>query len=66
VCAIFGTGFSTIALILFTYNIANRLAAGLVLYPPMKAAAGRYRELNAGAVLLGVLCLIYCAFGLPH
>ena len=32
----------------------------------MKLAAGRYRELNGGAVLLGFLCLIYYVFGLPH
>jgi AGZA family xanthine/uracil permease-like MFS transporter len=58
--------FVTITMMLFTYNIANGLTAGLVVYPLIKLAAGRYRELNAGAVLLGVLCLIYYAFGLPH
>jgi AGZA family xanthine/uracil permease-like MFS transporter len=58
--------FVTIVMMLFTYNIANGLTAGLVVYPLMKLVAGRYRELNAGAVLLGVLCLIYYAFGLPH
>jgi adenine/guanine/hypoxanthine permease len=58
--------FVTIVMMLFTYNIANGLTAGLVVYPIMKLAAGRYRELNGGAVLLGFLCLIYYVFGLPH
>jgi AGZA family xanthine/uracil permease-like MFS transporter len=53
-------------MMLFTYNIANGLTAGLVVYPIMKLAARRYRELNGGAVLLGFLCLIYYVFGLPH
>ena len=58
--------FVTIAMMLFTYNIANGLTAGLVVYPIMKLAAGRHRELNGGAVLLGFLCLVYYVFGLPH
>ena len=58
--------FVTITMMLFTYNIANGLTAGLVIYPLMKLVAGRSRELNPGAVLLAVLCLIYYAFGLPH
>ena len=53
-------------MMLFTYNIANGLTAGLVVYPVMKLVAGRYRELNWGSVLLGLLCLIYYVFGLPH
>jgi AGZA family xanthine/uracil permease-like MFS transporter len=53
-------------MMLFTYNIANGLTAGLVVYPIMKLAAGRHQELNWGAVLLGLLCLIYYVFGLPH
>ncbi|HEY9867628.1 MAG TPA: NCS2 family permease [Candidatus Obscuribacterales bacterium] len=58
--------FATIAIMLFTYNIANGLTAGLVLYPIVKVASGRYRELNSGSILLGALCLIYFIFGLPH
>jgi AGZA family xanthine/uracil permease-like MFS transporter len=58
--------FVTIAMMLFTYNIANGLTAGLLVYPIMKLAAGRYKELNAGAVVLALLCLIYYLFGLPH
>jgi len=58
--------FITIAVMIFTFNIANGLTAGLVLYPILKLATGRWRNLNAGAVLLGVLCLSYFVFGLPH
>jgi AGZA family xanthine/uracil permease-like MFS transporter len=58
--------FVTITIMLFTYNIANGLTAGLVVYPIMKLAAGRHQELNWGAVLLGLTCLIYYVFGLPH
>jgi AGZA family xanthine/uracil permease-like MFS transporter len=58
--------FATLAMMVFTYNIANGLTAGLILYPVLKVAAGRGRELTAGAVLLGLLCLVYYVFGLPH
>jgi AGZA family xanthine/uracil permease-like MFS transporter len=50
----------------FTYNIANGLSAGLVLWPVMKLAAGRAREINGGAIALAAVCLLYYAFGLPH
>lgn len=58
--------FATIVMMIFTYNIANGLTAGLVLYPLFKVLAGRWKELNAGAVVLGLLCLVYYVFGLPH
>jgi AGZA family xanthine/uracil permease-like MFS transporter len=58
--------FVTIVMMLFTYNMANGLTAGLVVYPVGKVAAGRLKELNGGAVVLGFLCLIYYVFGLPH
>jgi len=58
--------FVTITMMLFTYNIANGLTAGLVVYPIIKLACGRHRELGWGAVSLGFLCLIYYLFGLPH
>jgi adenine/guanine/hypoxanthine permease len=58
--------FATIAMMVFTYNIANGLTAGLILYPLMKVLTGRYRELNAGSILLGVLCLTYYIFGIIH
>jgi AGZA family xanthine/uracil permease-like MFS transporter len=56
----------TIGMMLFTYNIANGLTAGLVVYPVLKVAAGRGRELSPGAIVLGTLCLCYYLFGLPH
>ncbi len=58
--------FVTIAMMVFTYNIANGLTAGLLLYPIMKILAGRARELKPGAIVLAVLCLVYYVFGLPH
>ncbi|HWP31195.1 MAG TPA: NCS2 family permease [Fimbriimonadales bacterium] len=58
--------FATIALMVFTYNIADGLTAGLLLYPIMKAVAGKYREIRPGMLVLAGLCLIYYLFGLPH
>jgi AGZA family xanthine/uracil permease-like MFS transporter len=58
--------FVTIAMMVFTFNIANGLTAGLVVYPLMKVLAGRSRELNAGSLVLAGLCLVYYVFGLPH
>ena len=40
----------------FTYNIANGLTAGLVLHPLMKLAAGRRREVTPGGLVLAALC----------
>jgi len=58
--------FLTIVLVVFTYNIANGLTAGLIAYPLLKLLAGRARELSAGAVVLAAACLVYYVFGLPH
>ena len=58
--------FACIALMVFTYNIANGLTAGLVLYPLAKIVAGRARELNWGSIALALMCLMYFLFGLPH
>jgi AGZA family xanthine/uracil permease-like MFS transporter len=58
--------FVTIVMMIFTYNIANGLTAGLVLYPVFKILSGKLKELNAGSVVLGLLCLVYYVFGLPH
>lgn len=58
--------FATIVMMVFTYNIANGLTAGLVVHPVLKLAAGRWREINAGMVLLALLCASYYLFGLPH
>ena len=58
--------FACITLMVFTYNIANGLTAGLVIYPLAKIVAGRSRELNWGSLVLAALCLTYYIFGLPH
>jgi AGZA family xanthine/uracil permease-like MFS transporter len=58
--------FVTIVMMVFTYNIANGLTAGLLLYPVMKVLAGRGREVHAGAWVMAGLCAIYYVFGLPH
>jgi AGZA family xanthine/uracil permease-like MFS transporter len=58
--------FVTIVMMLFTYNIANGLTAGLVVHPILKLASGRGRELNAGTIVLALLCAAYYLFGLPH
>jgi len=58
--------FATIAMMIFTYNIANGLTAGLMLHPLMKLLTGRVREIGAGSVILAALCLVYYVFGLPH
>jgi AGZA family xanthine/uracil permease-like MFS transporter len=58
--------FATLAMTAFTYNIANGLTAGLILYPLLKLIAGRWREVNIGSIVLALACLVYYAFGLPH
>lgn len=58
--------FVTIIMMIFTYNIANGLTAGLVIYPISKLLAGRAREINGGSIVLALLCLVYFVFGLPH
>lgn len=58
--------FATLSMTVFTYNIANGLTAGLILYPVLKVLVGRWREVKAGSVVLGLACLVYYVFGLPH
>jgi AGZA family xanthine/uracil permease-like MFS transporter len=58
--------FATIGMMVFTYNIGNGLTAGLLLYPVVKAAAGRWREVHAGGWVLAAVSAVYFAFGLPH
>jgi AGZA family xanthine/uracil permease-like MFS transporter len=58
--------FATITVMVFTYNVANGLTAGLVLWPLFKLVTGRVREVKPGAAVLGLLCLVYFVFGLPH
>jgi AGZA family xanthine/uracil permease-like MFS transporter len=58
--------FVTITLMVFTYNIGNGLTAGLLVYPLVKAAAGRLREVKPGGLALALICAAYYVFGLPH
>jgi adenine/guanine/hypoxanthine permease len=58
--------FATIVMMLFTYNIANGLTAGLALYPIVKLASGRFREVNLGSLALGLLCLLHYVSGVVH
>jgi AGZA family xanthine/uracil permease-like MFS transporter len=58
--------FATLVMVLFTYNIANGLTAGLALHPLGKIVAGRAREVGAGGVALGAISVAYYALGLPH
>src|SRR5688572_32949205 len=44
--------FTTVVVMVFTFNIANGLTAGILLYPIMKVLSGRARELRAGAIVL--------------
>ena len=60
------SAFTTVIVMVFTFNIANGLTAGLVLYPIMKVLAGRARELRAGTLVLAALCALYYLFGIPH
>ena len=58
--------FVVVVMMVFTYNIANGLTAGLIVHPLLKLVTGRAGELRAGGVLLGAVCLVYYVFGLPH
>ncbi|HND07556.1 MAG TPA: hypothetical protein PL012_17860, partial [Candidatus Obscuribacter sp.] len=58
--------FATIAMMIFTYSIANGLTAGLVLYALMKLLTGRAGELKGGSIILAFMCLVYFVFGLHH
>jgi adenine/guanine/hypoxanthine permease len=56
----------TIAMMVFTYNIANGLTAGLIAHPLLKLAAARWREIHPGAAVLGAMCLLYYVAGKVH
>jgi AGZA family xanthine/uracil permease-like MFS transporter len=58
--------FATIAMMIFSYSIANGLTAGLVLYVVIKSLTGRVAEVPPGAWVLAAMCMFYFVFGLPH
>ena len=53
-------------MMVFTYNIANGLTAGLVVHPVLKLMTFRWREIHLGSVILAALCVAYYVFGRPH
>lgn len=57
---------ASIGMMVFTMNIANGLAAGLVLHPLLKLLTGHWRAIHPGAALLGAGCAVYYLFGRPH
>jgi AGZA family xanthine/uracil permease-like MFS transporter len=56
----------TIVMMVFTYNIANGLTAGLIVHPALKLLCLRWREIHPGSALLGATCLMYYVFGKLH
>jgi adenine/guanine/hypoxanthine permease len=58
--------FAAVVMMVFTYNVANGLTAGLVLYPLVKLAGGRVEEVRPGGWVLAALSAAYYTFGLPH
>ncbi len=56
----------TIVMMVFTYNIANGLTAGLIVHPLLKLLCGRWRQIHPGSALLAAMCLLYYVFGKLH
>jgi AGZA family xanthine/uracil permease-like MFS transporter len=56
----------TIVMMIFTYNIANGLTAGLILHPVLKLVCGKWRQVHPGSVILASLCAVYYVFGKLH
>jgi AGZA family xanthine/uracil permease-like MFS transporter len=58
--------FATVTLTIFTYNIANGIAAGLLLAPLARVVGGRGREVAPAAWFLAAVCFAYFGWGLRH
>ena len=56
-------GFLTIALMPFTYSIANGISAGIVSYAVLKPLSGRAREPHPVVYVLAVLLVLHYALG---
>jgi len=54
--------FLTIVLMIFTYNIGVGMSTGLLVYPLLKTAAGRGREVSAGMWVLALLAVSLFVF----
>jgi AGZA family xanthine/uracil permease-like MFS transporter len=53
---------ATVTLMSFTYNLGIGMAAGFVLYPLFKLAAGRYRDIHPGMWVLSILSWLFFIF----
>lgn len=54
--------FLTIVLMIFTFNIGVGMTAGLLSYPLLKTAVGRYKEVSAGMWVFAALSLLFYIF----
>ena len=50
--------FFAISLMAFSYSIANGIAVAMIVYPVVKIATGRYKELNPIVYILGILFVL--------
>ena len=50
--------FFTIAIMPFTYSIANGIAAGIIFYPIVKIATGKYKEVHPIVYVLALLFIL--------
>ncbi|MHC6178684.1 NCS2 family permease [Clostridium sp. JNZ X4-2] len=50
--------FFAISLMAFSYSIANGIAVAMIVYPVVKIATGRYKELNPIVYILGALFIL--------
>jgi adenine/guanine/hypoxanthine permease len=50
--------FFTIAIMPFTYSIANGIAAGIIFYPIVKLATGKYKEVHPIVYVLALLFIL--------
>ncbi|WP_352419384.1 NCS2 family permease [Proteiniborus sp.] len=57
--------FFTLAIMPFTFSIANGVAAGIIFYPIMKLVTGRHKEVNPIIYILAILFIIRFAL-LPN
>ncbi len=53
---------ATIALMSFTFNIGIGMTAGFILYPILKIASGKAKEVHGGMYILAVLSLLFYIF----
>jgi len=56
----------SVAMTVFTYNIANGLTAGLIVHPLLKLVTFRWREIHPGAAILARSAWSNYVFGQPH